>query len=317
VRRRKKVKGLEFASTKVAAAREIAAVRRESEKQIARIRRKHKAREVTFKTAISSYRPLKADRGKIVFITSKRLKNGKLQWKASPNRTSKKGFGVYVTRNGTKNAIKSYQSRVGEVERYPLAKRIERLDVSRVKSKKAKRVFYDRQIHAVASGDIKFRKNSLPTGGTLYEGKIKTDRIDIWSKTVEKLAKVLFEAARLNRHRLNFLVSVGIHIKSPTSNRSKFIEINKAFGRRHNQHTTIEECKKFFGLVIYAEAAQILEEAGQVLAGSAAHISRLSDNKGKKRRYWKKDGEEWLGRFSTDVELLAVEYRIDHRDIGK
>ena len=289
----------------------LAALDREHAKLKARIERTYDEREFRLKAAVKTFRPRKSERGSIVFVG---VRGGRI-----PHNSNRRGYAVYVDSKGRKNPVRQLSRDTGKVERIPIARRITALDVTRVKSKKAKRNFLTARMNPVARREIRRAKGGkgISTRGTRYAGKFAADSFYTRSDSVEVLALELCKASNSQQSKRDFLVTVGIHVHETKSGKRHWIEVRRRFSRKDGQIAEIPDVKDYFGQEIYAFMARELESRGLVLSGSARHVARLAENQGNEREVWTKDGFEWKGRDAENVKIESIEYRIDQLTLGK
>lgn len=310
--RRKKKNSL-TGSFKRDADEQIAREKKRSAKQLAsrikRIRRTYSDRDIKFKKAVAKFRPKKTDKGSIVFVT--------IDGKRGRKFSDRKGYAVYVNTKGKKTGIKQYNSRTGRTEKIPVARKIASIDINKVRSKRAKLKFWRAFTNEVVSGKLEnMEKRGKVPNSTRFSGAIKSDRIDGKSEAVSKLAKELAHATNITFSKKDFLVTIGIHIKDKEG-KNHFVTTQQRFSRNEGQKATVDETEKFFAYTIYGFLANELASRGLVLVGSARHIARLKQNRGKKRDKWTKDGFLWQGHDMQDVTIQTVEYRFDQLRLGK
>lgn len=268
------------------------------------------------KKALGRFRPKKSQRGKIIFITT----DGKAH-----QRTGRVGFAVYVDSNGKKQPVRSYSRKARRLEKIPAAKKLSSIDISRVRSIKAKREFLRTKLNAVSAGALertrktgrikKGKEIHLPEDGTRFAGALKTKAVDKTSAAVNKIAKELTSAFAKTKSNRDFQVTIGIHVKRGSER--FWFETSRRIIRRDSQKLILSEARAFLGLEIYAFLAQQLRDNGLVMSGSATHVERLPENKGKKVKDWTNHGKSWFGIGAQIVTVENVEWRFDHIAFGK
>jgi hypothetical protein len=292
-----------------------------TKEQLARQFARQKKRETDkklsklLKSSFAKFRPRKSERGSIVFINraGKRDKSGKV------------GYAVHITRAGKKRIVRQYDRKSGKIERVPKARKISSIDVSRVRNKRAQKKFLQAHVNKIAAGSLrKIRKSGklrkgqqgeIRSDGTRFSGKAKYKRIDIGSEAAKTIGKELVKAFKSVRSGRDFLVTFGIHVKK--GNQRYWFETSRRIVRRDKQTLLLGEARAFVGREIYAFIARQLLAEGLVMRGSAQFIGRLSENKGKKRKDWTKDGFEWGGAGAEDVTIENVEWRFDQNTFGR
>ena len=263
------------------------------------------------KSALKGFRPKKADRGKIVFIG----RNGG----RDADKRGRVGYAVYIDTKGRKKPVRSYDRKSKKLEKIPTPKKIQSIDVSRVRSKRAKKQFIEVKLNKVASGFLnkipanrklkKSEKIKLPESGTRYNGGGKFNRIDRGSEGCKKIAKELTLAINRQRGKKDFLVTIGISIKSASGERL-WITTQRRVARRDSQTATEAEMREFIGREVYAFLARELVDRGLVTKGSAQFIRRLPENK-KKKSGFTKEGFLWAGNGAELCEIESVQWRFD------
>lgn len=252
--------------------------------------------------AFKKFRPKKADKGKIIFIG---VRGGRLE-----RGSAKRGFAVYVNTRGKKQIVRQLNRTTGRVEKTAIPRRINTIDVTRVRNKKAKKNYLTARLNPVARGALRRSKKELTGKGTRYHGKIKTNKFYEKSDAVVKIAKELVKAVRNTRSKKDFLVSIGL-VVSDKEGKNHWIQLERRFSRADSQSVSHAEAQAFLGREVYAFLARELTMRGLVLAGSAAHVGRLKDNRGVERDEWQKDGFLWEGHDSENVKIQRVEWRFD------
>lgn len=269
---------------------------------------------------ISKFRPRKADRGRIVFLGANGARTA-----ADRNR---KGVAIYVNRNGKKQPVRQYDRKTKRLEKHAHLRKINSVDVSRVRSKRAKKTFLQAYTNRIASGtlseipqsgrtELSGRQRKISCAGTRFCGVFFSKRIDRQSDAARQIGKELARAANTTKSKRDFLVTIGISVKVVKTGETYFIVTQRRFARRDRQITTRAECIDFIGREIYGFLARDLQSRGLVLTGSATHIKQLKENRGKKRKNWTKDGFLWEAHDSNDVKLQQIEWRIDQQTFGQ
>ena len=298
-----------FADEREAALAEAEQLHREN---IAHVQRVFQQREATLKTALTSYKPKKSERGKIVFVG---LRGGKVK------KAAQKGFAIYVNRKGKKSAIRQKSRRTGKIEKFPIPRRLINVDVSRATSQTAKRKFLMTRLNPRARGAMRNLHRRKITGeGTRFFGEEKTARFfatgGAVSGSIKNLARELKAArdsvrsARGKIQGCEFMVTLGFAFQDKSGGHH-WHEVSDKFSRQFGQPALPGELYHFFGMRIYREIARWLAQNGFVMAGSAGNVERRGENDGKAREDWTKDGESWTGRYKENIELTAIEYRFD------
>ena len=107
-----------------------------------KLKRQHRKERV--QTVFKKFKPTKKLRGKIVFVG--------LNGKAIAGRSNRKGYAIYVNGNGKKALIRSFDRKRGFVALWPDAKKLSAIDVTRAKSKRARKAFLTSHLTEVARG---------------------------------------------------------------------------------------------------------------------------------------------------------------------
>jgi hypothetical protein len=291
----------------------IAAAEKIHREKLAEIERTHRNREKKLAAALKKFRPRKGERGKIIVIGTRggRISNGH----------SRRGYAVYVNTKGRKIPVRKFSRSTGKLEKTAIPRKITSLDVSSVKSKRAKKQFLTARINSKARGIIRSNRKRKITGeGTRFFGKETTKsfyasggKVSVAVKNLAAELKAARDSVRSSKGTLqecSFTVSLGFNFQDE-SGKHHWLEMQDAFIRQFRQPAEMGELVHYFGKRIYAMLAQQLAQMGFVLAGSAGNISRLAENAGKSRQNWTKDGFTWQGRGAENVKLLSIEYRFD------
>ena len=305
-------RGSQFAAEK---ASELARLKREYEKASRTIARKFADRENQFRKAVKLFRPRRSDRGKVVFVG---VKGGR-----DAAAAGRKGYAIYVARTGRKITIR--QTSRGKLTT-PAAKHLSTIDVSRLRNKTARKQFLTAKANKIAGGVIRkiptrrdvsdLKKRTIPAGGTIYSGAIPAQSFYSGSTALDEMAERLKKAINSQRSKKTFLVTVGLVVKTK-GGQLKFFSTQRRINRQDYQRADAADLKQFFGKEVYAFLAAELSSAGLVTAGSARHIARLKQNKGKPRRQWTKGGFLWQGHDQENCEVVKIEYRFDHLTFEK
>jgi hypothetical protein len=298
-------------------AQAIAAAAKIHREKLAEIERTFSNREKKLAGALKKYRPRKSERGKIVVIGTRggRIRNG----------DSRRGYAVYVNKKGRKIPVRKFSRATGKLEKTPIPRKISSLDISSVKSKRAKKQFLTSRINPKARGIIRSNRKRKITGeGTRFFGREETKTFYATGGKVSKAVSVMaaelkaardsVKSSRGTLQECSFTVSLGFNLMS-ADGKHHWTELQDSFIRQFRQPAEIGELVHYFGKRIYAMLAGQLAELGFVLAGSAGNISRLDENKNKTRRQWTKNGFRWQGRDAENINLHSIEYRFDQNVI--
>ena len=287
---------------------ELAALKKEFEREQRRIKTKFGSRKERANEAFRHFKPRRADRGKILFIGPK---GGRV-----PRHTSRKGYAIYVDGKGRKSLVRQRNRLTGRVERMAIPRKLSAIDVTRVRNKRAKRQFLQARLNPIARAALARKGRGISQRGTRYGGKIETTKFYEKADSVEIIAKALVAAVNGTRSKKDFLVTIGIALKD-RDGKAHWVELQRRFSRQDKQKVLFEEAQQFLGREVYAFLARELAMRDLVLAGSARHIARLKDNRGQPRDEWRKDGFLWQGHDMQDVEIERIEYRFDQLTLSK
>lgn len=275
----------------------------------ARLSRTFNQRERKQADAIHNFRPRKSDRGRIIFIGSR---GGRL-----PPGSARRGYAVYINTKGRKSVIRQLSKTAGRVEKTAIPRKLTGIDVSRLRAKRAKQRFLTARLNPVARAELRKKgRKGVASRGTRYAGNIVTDKFYENSDSVTVLSKELVRAVNSTRSKKDFLVTIGISVKDGEG-RFHWIELSRRFSRQDRQKADVSEVRQYFGKEIYAFLARELADRDLVLSGSARHIGRLKENRGRKRDSWTKDGFLWQGHDMNDVTIDKLEYRFDQLTLTK
>jgi hypothetical protein len=260
--------------------------------------------------AVRKFRAGKRDRGTVVFVSKagKRL----------PRNTEKVGYPVYINRNGKKSAVKQYSKTSKRYISYAKAKKIYSVDIASVRSKKAKAGFFASYANPSQRGTIIAQPTTRKETRTveLVAGKkLRSATFYQRSSSLKTIAKELARAANNARGKKDFLVTIGLHVRTGGGEKF-FISTQSRFSRAFKQTAYPIEVEHFLSREVYAFLAREMADRGLVLAGSARHIASQPQNKRKRRSKWTKDGFLWEGHDAQDVEITQVEYKIDQLIFG-
>ncbi len=236
--------------------------------------------------AVKSFRVRKADRGKFISVTG--------TGKRGANLKGRKGYLVYVSKAGKKslaNHSKDYKPRKMTDISAPLWRNY-----------KAAQEFETAKLEKTASGKsvVKGRGSVEVSGAN-----------DFSDSVVAKIAKSLKKTIEGQASHRSFLISANVLVVLPDgTNRvySFVVPIAKA------DHISI----KLGGLInfvrhkFYAFMAREMAFDGYVTAGSANHVRRLKENKGKDvGEFTTRDGNMWRGNESEIIHIKQIEWQIE------
>lgn len=240
--------------------------------------------------AVKKLRVKKADRGKLLFISV----NGKRN--PHHKKITRKGYLVYVTKNGTKKLVKQnkygYKATSFPNLRLPLnphlAKQREKILLARRKLNLKKRV-----LRPKAHGTI-----------------IPDDPKHSWaSDVVEKFFGVVEDYLETQRTEKTFLLSIAIKAREIPQILTVVIDVD---GHDFERLETYEDQADWLMRTFWADISSKLASYGFVSSGSAAHIKALRRNHGKPMDQWEvKDGGLWDRRHKDIITIEAFEWKIE------
>lgn len=287
-----------FSPQKIAAMLEKQRLQRQAINTQKSKQREAKKKVERAREAIAKFRPLKKDRGQLVFIGAHGQRDA-----ADKGR---KGYLVYVTKTGKKQFIK--QKRNG----YSTSKFA---DVQPPISKK-----YARQSRAILEQRLRRKQDGKPV--LVSSGKIIPRGDAGFSDTVvEKLTRAIGATMRGKcsvRAQRRFVIRLMVNLDVPNSG-NRLLEDGNAvtpilipIEKADNIAIELGGIENFVRKKFYAFMAQYLAFHGYVTTGSANHIRNLKANKGKSPAQWVRgDGAKW-GKHKLDVvRIKALEYRIE------
>lgn len=240
--------------------------------------------------ALKNFKPAKSDKGKIVFVGTKGSRNP--HWKSK----SRKGYIVYVDKNGKKQLLK--QPKTGYAA---TAHKNVQVKVTK-KTRTAAKEFQQRRRTLTKEGKPIVRgKGEVTTGA---KGN------DFNDKAVNKMAASIKKAVESQAGQRVFIVSAKAFITLPDGT-SKVIDISVDIAKADHISIKLAGMKNFVRQKFYAFMARELGYLGFVTSGSDNHIRQLKENKGRTRDKWTKGGQAWEGRYKEIVRLEALEWKIE------
>lgn len=245
------------------------------------------------KNVISKFRVRKADRGRLIMVG--------VSGQRDPQAKGRKGFLVYVTKTGKKQI-----TRYGSKREWLLAKKITDIEIPiRKNLRNAVREF-----QATRRVLVSKHRAAVKQRGSV--GKIKgSGGNDFSEKVVDKMAGSLGQAFRGQASQRSFLVSSNVLVNLPDG-RKKVYQIQTPIARPDHLVIKVGGLKNFIRHKFYAFMARELAFDGFVTSGSANHMRRLKQNKGKTVSQWRQtDGEMWRGNESTIVKIINIEWKIE------
>jgi hypothetical protein len=178
---------------------ELAAVEKVAAEYVATRRRalvqKVRVRRAKALAVVKKFKPGARARGKIIFVG--------LDGKQIKGRSNRKGYAVYVNRSGKKQLIRSYDRRKKRVTKWPEAKKLKSLDVTRAKSKRARKEFLTQFLTPAAAGQITRKPGAkgLNVKRVRYGGELAMDKFYFGSDSVKTIARDLAKACNAARSR--------------------------------------------------------------------------------------------------------------------
>ena len=262
-----------------------------------RLKKADEKRAGKIKKIVSAFRPRKKERGSVVILDSKGARQ-------AGNR-GKVGYAVYVQRDGKKVVVRQYDRLKAKVEKYPKARRVSEIDVSRVRSKRAKKRFLEAHTSEISRGAAIEKSR--------YGFRRKFRRIDIASGFAEFAARELLRILRgIRSTDRNLALEIGIYAETPDGIKFFETQISTLPGdlrKAKISSISVERIREFFGRQVYAFIASEIASHGYVLAGSAQFVRNLPENRGKSRRRWTKGGHSWGGIGKKEITIKSVEWR--------
>lgn len=247
--------------------------------------------------ALAGFKPRKRERGSVVFIGREGSRLA-----AHKGRT---GYAVYVDRKGRKHPVRQFDRQHLRVERVPRPRKVSEIDISRVRSKRAKKKFLEAHTNEISRGQT--FENSR------YGFRRNFRRIDIESEFAEyaasELLKILHQQKSQDR---NLALQIGVYAETPNGNEFFETQLDSLPGdlRKAKLETiSLDRLREFFGKQVYAFIAAEMAARGFVTAGSANYVKRLPENKGKARDKWTKAGHHWQGIGKQEIKIKSVEWR--------
>jgi hypothetical protein len=252
--------------------------------------------EKEFKRAIRGFRPRKSELGRIIVLSRKgeRVRGN-----------SRVGYAVYINTKGKKIPVKQYDRQRAKIEKFPKARRISEIDASRVRSKRAKKRFFEAHTREVDRG--------VTTKQARFGYKRQFHRVDVESQFAQYASEQMLRMLRGTKSiERNYSLMIGLNVTTPDGLKWFETQISALPGdiRKAKINTiTVERLREFFGRQVYAFLARELEMAGYVMAGSARYVSNLPENENQPRERWTKEGHHWPGTTRQDVTVNSVEWR--------
>lgn len=244
-----------------------------------------KAQQKRARHAIRVFRTRKADRGRIIMVSSLGKRN--------PQARGKKGYLVYVTKTGKKWLLKQ--------KGQPLKPRpITQLTVPPTRLRKARDKFQEERRLLITHKQSKTRSVVKKSGEIQGETHL-----------ISKLTDSLTAALRGQESHRQFLITILARVALPDGSARvfrAFVDISR------RDHVSIEKggVRNFVRKKVWGFLATELGFAGFVSQGSANNIRRLTANKGLPREEWtNKRGDNWAGQDLETVKITHIEYKIE------
>jgi len=244
-----------------------------------------KAQARRAKAAISRFRTRRADRGRIVMVSTLGKRN--------PQSRGKKGYLVYVTKTGKKWLLKQ--------KNQPLKPRaITQLNVPPTRLRKARDKFQQERKLLIEHKQHKTRSVVKKSGEISGEKEL-----------INTLTEAITKALRQQESHRQFLVTILARVQLSDGSAQvfrAFVDISR------RDHIAIEKggIRNFVRKKVWGFLATELAFAGFVSQGSANNIRRLEQNKGLPRQEWlDKRGDDWAGQDLQTVKITHIEYKIE------
>lgn len=295
--------------------------RESSQQRMLRVARQTEQRrelEARFKQATRYFRPRKTEKQSIVFVSAfpetvrvlpgqkvveRYGKKFKVPRRAKtitipagqrlPRNSRKKGFTLYVTRDGK---LKPYKDR-DKKRQPPIPLKQGATDVRVFKRKRAERRWYAEH---VSTGELKQRK--------IRPRKGKRE-VSFSNDIVPKIAGDLKQMTdNIGQGYKHLVVRAAISVEVKETGEKRTIQVEEDFKQGETQlmkrtgfYAPFVE-KKF-----YAAMANQLAAMGMVTTGSAQFVGRMRENRGKSRRQWTKRGMKWDKWDFKEVKILGFD----------
>ena len=240
--------------------------------------------------ARAAYKPRKRDRGKIIMIGTKGQKD--------PQAKGRKGFLVYVSKTGKVRLVKG--GKPGEPFR---ARKFRELTAGAKNLRKKSQDFETSKLELTA------QQKPIRKGG----GKISTSSgaYDFSDTVVSKIATDVKTALESQASRRSMLITTNALVKKPDGE-TVVISFQVQIDKQDHQAINLGGIKNFVRQKFYTFMARQLEFQGLVSKGSANHVRRRPENRGKDRAEWiQSDGQRWRGNESGVAEIKTLEYKIE------
>jgi hypothetical protein len=261
------------------------AQRLKAQKKAAGIKRQEKIAQA----ARTAYLPRKKDRGKIVMIGTRGQKD--------PQAKGRKGFLVYVSKTGRVRLVKG--GKPGEPFR---ARKFRELTAGAKNLRKKAQSFETSKLELTAQ-----QKPIRKGGGNVTAG----GAYDFSDTIVTKIAIDVKTALESQASQRSMLITTNALVKKPDGE-TTVISFQVQIDKQDHQAIALGGIKNFVRRKFYTFMARQLEFQGLVTKGSANHVRRRPENRGKVRSEWiQADGQRWRGNESGVAEIKTLEYKIE------
>ena len=255
-----------------------------------------------YSKAIRHFRPRKGERGGIVLLAAT-TKLGRKIGERVPKNYRGKVFSFYVTKTGK---AQPYRDRVITKSgarrartRSPVAHTVKAIDpwnfIAKSAQKAAQRTLFvkgDRMVRpvtiAVRKGNVRWHEDVVPAA---------TD-------AMMRLAQRATGGKGVGN--LPMMATVEAVVELPDG---KLVTLKQEvnFGQRREQGMKEADFyRPFFERKVYAAFADDLQRLGMVSQGSAKHVKKLKENRGKPRELWRHKGLPWKKRNLPEARVASV-----------
>lgn len=255
-------------------------VKRQLDRKLARA-------EAAANKAARAFKPRKSDFGEITFVGRDGKRGAELK--------GRKGFAVYVSKSGKKKVLKDIKKGYGPQK------------ISELKLPYQKRLI--KHLHRFSDRYVK-----VLGGKTINKGSGKVNPsgpYDFSDKVVNKIGSSLLHAFKYQKAQRKFRIDAMILVKKENGETRVYrvtLNINKS------DHIAIEQggVRNWITQSFYTQFARQLSFDGYVTSGSANHVRRLAENRGKDKSKWTKKGVPWQNREDTEqVHIEQIEWKIE------
>ena len=215
-----------------------------------------------------------------------------------PQAKGRKGFLVYVSKTGRVRLVKG--GKPGEPFR---ARKFRELTAGAKNLRKQAKAFETSKLELTA------QQKPIRKGG----GKVATagGAYDFSDTIVAKIASDVKTALESQASQRSMLISTNALVKKPDGD-TTVISFQVQIDKQDHQAIGLGGIKNFVRRKFYTFMARQLEFQGLVTRGSANHVRRRPENRGKPRAEWiQADGQRWRGNESGIAEIKTLEYKIE------